>query len=192
MAHPVIVNGSCRTAPPDANSTFMRGIVCSTVIACRPIPIVPSFGTDDEGTVKVRLPGPVPDNGAAIDNPAKPDGSIVHAHPADAGIVSVPVPPDGPNTVAVAVASNPHGSVTTAPAIQLPDAMTVTDVPSVARRLRAEGSLNPISTTYAGVPEESRASRAPARMGAEPMTAPSAAFSSRTALPVPATSLSVT
>src|SRR6266480_2487458 len=113
-AHPPIANG-CWTVPFGANSTFILGIVCSKPIAWRRMLIVPSLGMVVEGTVKA----PVPDSGDATDN-VKPDGSIVHEQPAGAGIVSVPVPPEGPNTVAVAVASNAHGSVTTAAAIQGP------------------------------------------------------------------------
>src|SRR6187549_2218977 len=152
----------------------IRGIVCSTVIVWRPMPMVPSLEMLDCGTVNARVAAPMPDSGAVTDSPGNPAGSIVQEHPAGAGIVRIPEPPEGPKTDGVAVASNEQGSETTAAEAQLmPEATVVTDVPSVAARFK------PSSTRNTGVPDESLASlaRPLTRVAAEPMTVPSAALS---------------
>ena len=134
-AHPPIASGSRCTAV-DANSTFMRGTVCSNPIRCRPRSIPPRAGTVVEATVNVRVAGPEPESGDATERPENPAGLMVQAHPGGAGIVSVPDPPAAPKTVAVALASKAHGSVMTAPSTRFASGgeTAVADAPLAAIR----------------------------------------------------------
>src|SRR5207249_4350469 len=110
------------------------------------------------------------------------DGLTVHPHPAGAAIVSVPDPPAGPNAAGDTVDSNPHGSVNTAAAFQVPGpevTSVVLDDPLAAICLSAPPAWA-VSTRYTGVPDASCAKRPPLPIGLAPTSAPSAAFSSCT------------